>query len=76
MRRFTKEELRRHNGRDMETIYFAYEGRVYDATESFLWQKGRHWVLHNAGEDLTGSLAQAPHGADLLQRLPVIGILD
>jgi predicted heme/steroid binding protein len=42
---------------------------------SFLWQNGRHQVVHNAGEDLTDSLEQAPHGVEILERLPVVGIL-
>jgi predicted heme/steroid binding protein len=33
-------------------------------------------VLHTAGLDLTAGLDQAPHGADLLERFPVIGLLD
>lgn len=38
--------------------------------------KGRHQVLHTAGADLTASLDQAPHGADLLERVPVVGMLS
>ncbi|RKX84282.1 MAG: cytochrome B5, partial [Spirochaetes bacterium] len=35
----------------------------------------RHQVLHKAGKDLTEELKQAPHGKDLLKRVPVIGRL-
>jgi len=31
---------------------------------------------HAAGVDLTEALKQAPHNADLLQRMPVVGILQ
>ncbi len=75
MRRFTKEELARYDGRDGAPAYIAYRGRVYDATTSFLWQQGRHQALHQAGTDLTDALDQAPHGAELLERLPWIGVL-
>jgi predicted heme/steroid binding protein len=75
MRRFTKEELSRHNGRDGSPAYVACEGKVYDVTLSFLWQDGRHQVLHTAGTDLSAELDAAPHGADLLERFPVIGVL-
>jgi len=75
MREFTKEELARHNGQDGAPAYIAYQGQVYDVSGSFLWQKGRHLVLHEAGADLTDELDQAPHGADLLARVPVIGRL-
>lgn len=31
-------------------------------------------MLHKAGEELTDALYEAPHGVDLLERYPVIGI--
>jgi predicted heme/steroid binding protein len=72
---FTPAELSHYNGRDGVPAYVAYAGEVYDVTRSFLWQGGRHQALHTAGIDLTGSLNEAPHGADLLARFPVIGRL-
>lgn len=75
MREFTKEELARYNGQNGVPAYIAYRGQVYDVSHSFQWQKGRHQVLHEAGADLTDELDQAPHGADLLARVPVIGRL-
>ncbi|HVO69415.1 MAG TPA: cytochrome b5 domain-containing protein [Aggregatilineaceae bacterium] len=72
---FTPAELACYNGRDGVPAYIAYAGQVYDVTHSFLWQGGRHQALHTAGIDLTGSLSEAPHGADLLARFPVIGRL-
>jgi predicted heme/steroid binding protein len=75
MKRFNKEELARYNGKDGAPAYIACKGKVYDVSGSFLWQNGRHQVVHNAGEDLTGSLEQAPHGVEMLERLPVVGIL-
>ncbi|MFW6102245.1 MAG: cytochrome b5 domain-containing protein [Chloroflexota bacterium] len=75
MKSFSKEELARCNGKNGAPAYIAYKGKVYDASNSFQWRNGRHQVLHNAGEDLTDSLEQAPHSAELLERLPVIGIL-
>jgi predicted heme/steroid binding protein len=75
MKSFSKDELARYNGRNGAPAYIAYKGKVYDASNSFQWQNGRHQVVHNAGEDLTGGLEQAPHGVELLERFPVIGIL-
>ena len=75
VQRFSQAQLRRCNGRDGAPAYFAYEGRVYDATRSFHWQAGRHQVIHSAGADLTGQLAGAPHGLEMLRRLPCLGIL-
>jgi predicted heme/steroid binding protein len=75
MQQFTRKELALNDGRDSTLIYIAYEGKVYDVSRSFLWQKGRHQVQHRAGVDYTGGLDQAPHGPDLLERFPVVGIL-
>ena len=75
MKRFSKEELARYNGKNGAPAYIAYKGKVYDLSASFIWRNGRHQVVHNAGEDLTDSLEQAPHGVEMLDRLPVIGIL-
>jgi len=75
MRGFTREELAQYNGRDGRPILISHRGKVYDVSESFLWQDGRHQVLHRAGVDLTGDLDKAPHGEDLLERFPVIGTL-
>lgn len=75
MKVLTRKELARYSGRDGSAAYIAYEGRVYDVTDSPLWRNGRHWIRIQAGQDLTGSLAQAPHGTDLLERVPQIGIL-
>jgi predicted heme/steroid binding protein len=68
-------ELAQYNGKDGAPAFIAYNGKVYDVSSSFLWRNGKHQVLHNAGEDLTDSLEQAPHGADLLERFPVVGML-
>jgi predicted heme/steroid binding protein len=74
MREFTAEELARYNGKDGAPAYIACRGRVYDVTGNFLWQRGRHQALHQAGQDLTAILDQAPHGEDLLERVPIVGI--
>ncbi len=74
-REFTKEELLKYNGKNGMPAYIAYNGVVYDASQSFLWKDGRHQAMHEAGQDLTESLKDAPHGESLLKRLPVIGKL-
>jgi predicted heme/steroid binding protein len=75
MRLFTKDELRSYNGKNGAPAYIACNGKVYDVSESFLWKNGRHQVVHKAGEDLTRSLSQAPHGAELLEKFPIVGTL-
>ena len=75
MREFTEDELIKCNGKNGNSIYIAYKGRVYDVSSSFLWEGGRHQVLHDAGVDLTNALEQAPHNEGLLEKFPVVGVL-
>jgi predicted heme/steroid binding protein len=75
MRQFTAEEFASYDGRDGRPAYVAYEGKVYDVTDSFLWKGGRHQAMHDAGLDLTRALLDAPHGPDLLARCPRVGVL-
>jgi len=74
MRTFTKEELKKYDGRE-DLIYVAYDGKVYDVSSSFIWKKGKHQVTHHAGCDLTEALKEAPHGSDMLDRYPIVGEL-
>lgn len=74
MKEFTRLELAINNGKNGASVYIAYEGKVYDVSSSFLWKNGKHQVIHNAGDDLTDALAQAPHGEVMLKRFPVVGI--
>ena len=75
MKEYTLEELARCTGEDGTPILIAAHGIVYDVSKSYHWRKGRHQVLHRAGTDLTAELAHAPHGAHLLERVPVVGRL-
>jgi predicted heme/steroid binding protein len=69
------DELALLDGKGGRRALFAYDGRLYDVSGSFLWKGGRHQALHVAGRDLSGLLSTAPHGEDLLQRVPVVGRL-
>jgi predicted heme/steroid binding protein len=73
MRKFTAETLAQYNGKNGASAYIAYAGKVYDVTNSFLWQKGKHQVIHHAGVDCTTLLNSAPHGADLIYKFPQVG---
>ncbi len=70
---FDAETLRSYDGREGRPCYFAYQGKVYDASGSRLWPEGQHMKRHAAGTDLTEALALAPHAADVIERLPVVG---
>jgi predicted heme/steroid binding protein len=74
-RKFTRVELSRYNGRNGAPSYVAFEGKVYDVTNSFHWQNGRHQVYHDAGTDLTDNMSEAPHDADVFNKFPVVGVL-
>jgi predicted heme/steroid binding protein len=74
MKVFTREELKKYDG-SKGIAYVAYAGKVYDVSRSFQWQKGVHQVTHYAGCDLTDALKQAPHGADRLEKFPIVGEL-
>jgi len=75
MRGFTKQELSQYSGRPGGPVFVACNGSVYDLSGSFLWRGGRHQATHTAGSDLTDELAQAPHGPEMLDRFPIVGIL-
>ena len=74
-RDLTAAELSSFTGKDGAPAWFAYRGRIYDATGSGLWQKGSHMGKHQAGFDLTETLKLAPHGEDRVLQLPVVGKL-
>lgn len=75
MKEFSKKELTRYNGKNGAPAYIAYNSKVYDVSVSFVWRNGDHQFRHQAGQDLTGGLRQAPHGEDLLERVVLIGTL-
>jgi predicted heme/steroid binding protein len=64
------------NGRDTNrATLIAYEGKVYDVTRSYPWAGGVHWARLYAGEDLSGKMFAAPHGEEMLDRIPCVGVL-
>ena len=44
MPKYTKAQLALRNGQDRDEIWVAYLGKVYDVTNSRLWQIGRAHV--------------------------------
>lgn len=75
LKKFTLDELVKYNGKEGRPIYVAYKGKVYDLTSSELWEEGDHQGLHEAGNDLTKDMEDAPHDPDELEKFPLVGEL-
>jgi predicted heme/steroid binding protein len=73
--KMTPGELRAFDGKEGRPAYLAYKGKVYDVTHSPLWSQGTHMGRHQAGQDLTEFLAQAPHDEDKILGMPVVAEL-
>lgn len=69
----TVSELKKFDGKDGKPAYLAFKGKVYDVSSSPLWPTGVHVGRHNAGLDLTTSMANAPHGEEVFANFPVVG---
>lgn len=70
----TRAQLARHDG-ERAPAYVACAGLVYDVSASGHWPSGLHRGLHWAGQDLTAALADAPHGLETVQRMPIVARL-
>lgn len=71
----TPDELSQFDGKEGRPAYFAYGGKIYDATGRRLWKGGNHVGKHLAGFDLTDALKLAPHGKEKIVSLPLAGRL-
>jgi predicted heme/steroid binding protein/uncharacterized membrane protein len=74
-KKFSLEELQEFRGAQGKPAYIVYEGRVIDVSTSQHWQAGHHMATHRAGQDLTAEIAAAPHGPEVLERFPQVGLL-
>jgi predicted heme/steroid binding protein/uncharacterized membrane protein len=75
MKEFTSEELTSFNGKGGKPVYIAFQGKIYDVSGSRLWSSGLHMNRHPSGKDLTGEISAAPHGLEVFERYPQVGIL-
>ena len=74
-KKVTSQELEQNNGKSGKPAYIAYQGKVYEVSESSFWMEGDHMGMHNAGKDLTEELAMAPHREETLKRVKLVGDL-
>jgi predicted heme/steroid binding protein/uncharacterized membrane protein len=76
MQEFDQQTLAEFNGsREDGRIYVAREGKVFDVSGSQLWKTGTHMNRHKAGKDLTGDFPAAPHGEEVFEKFPQVGVL-
>jgi predicted heme/steroid binding protein len=77
LKKFTVKELEEYNGKDGRPAYVAYQGKVYNLSQSDLWGSGVHMGSHQAGKNITEELELAPHGEEVLKRenVKIIGRL-
>jgi predicted heme/steroid binding protein len=74
-RKITQAELAENNGKNGKPAYIAYQGKVYDVSNSAFWMDGDHLGSHEAGKDLTSEIELAPHSEDVVTRYNVVGTL-
>jgi predicted heme/steroid binding protein/uncharacterized membrane protein len=63
------------DGSDGKQSFVAVDGCVYNVSGSKMWKGGLHMKRHRAGLDLSGDIAAAPHGKEVLERVPRVGTL-
>ncbi|PTB91824.1 cytochrome b5 [Marivirga lumbricoides] len=71
---YTSQQLALRNGQDKPEIWIAYQGIIYDVTESRLWKNGKHYE-HWAGQDLSKELIEAPHNERVFKKFKIVGTL-
>lgn len=76
MKKMQSEEVSRYNGKDGNPAYVVHKDKVYDVSASKLWKGGMHMRRHPAGRDLTHDIQAAPHGAEVLERYPQVGVIQ
>lgn len=75
MKEFDLSELAAFDGKDGRPVYIAHGGKVYDVSQSKLWKGGLHMKRHHAASDLSVDIGAAPHGVEVLERYPQVGVL-
>jgi predicted heme/steroid binding protein len=74
-KKVTHQELAQNNGKNGKPAYVAYQGKVYEVTDSGFWIEGDHMGMHDAGKDLTEELEMAPHRDENFKKVKFVGDL-
>jgi arsenite oxidase small subunit len=72
---FSKDELKKFDGKEGRPFYIAFKGKIYDLSNSKLWAQGTHMGVHTSNEDLEETIKHAPHDEEMLERFTVLGTL-
>ncbi len=75
MKEFDPESIAEFDGKDGKPVYVVHRDRVFDVSESKLWKGGLHMKRHHAGKDMTTDIQAAPHGPEVLERYPQVGVV-
>jgi predicted heme/steroid binding protein len=75
LKKITLEQLKQYDGQKGRPAYIAYKGKVYEVTNSDMWEYGEHFSVHLAGQDVTDGIDNAPHGEEKLEAIVLIGEL-
>ncbi len=75
MKELDAETLAQFDGQEGRPVHIAYQGKVFDVSGSKLWQGGLHMKRHHASRDLSAEIEAAPHGEEVFERYPQVGIL-
>ncbi len=75
MKELVIEALSEYDGKDGKPVYIVHEGRVFDVSQSKMWKGGVHMKRHHAGRDLTTDFGGAPHGTEVFERYPQVGVI-
>ncbi len=74
MKEFEPSSLSEMDGREGRPAYVAFRGKVYDVSSSRLWKAGLHMKIHRAGRDLSALIGNAPHGEEVFEKVPQVGL--
>lgn len=69
MEKFTEVTLAKFDGQNGRPAYIAVDGIVYNVSEHY--NKKKHYT---PGKDITEDFKYAPHGKEVLEHLPKVGI--
>ena len=75
MKEFDLKDIEKFDGTHGNPVYIVHQGKVFDVSESKLWNTGLHMKRHRSGKDLTTDIQAAPHGTEVLERFPQVGII-